>query len=169
MMKNWTQHDLRFWNNNGSKRSKNNEKGGQQHQKSRIKLVQNAWKLSNDRFCLKIWPTVCTIISRTKCERDKQISFCKKVGVNKMEFVMKRGPNEIWKCQQRGLIPGKFPTTFKYGSAPSGCDRQSTQNTIRCAISCEVFCDYNLCLVGTYTSENEHEIALLYIVPLSRP
>ncbi len=34
----------------GSYRSKNNEKGGQQIQQSRRKLVQNASKLSNDRF-----------------------------------------------------------------------------------------------------------------------
>ncbi len=40
VMKKWTQQDLRFCKNEGSKRSNNNEKGGQQDQKSRRKLAQ---------------------------------------------------------------------------------------------------------------------------------
>ncbi len=39
VMKKWTQQDLRFYKNEGSKRSNNNEKGGQQDRKSRTKLV----------------------------------------------------------------------------------------------------------------------------------
>ncbi len=50
MINKWAQSDLRFWKNEGSKRSKNNKKGGQLDQKSRRKLVQNASKWSNDRF-----------------------------------------------------------------------------------------------------------------------
>ncbi len=49
-MKKWTQQDLRFCKNEGSKISNNNEKGGQQDQKSRRKLVQIASKVSNNRF-----------------------------------------------------------------------------------------------------------------------
>ncbi len=49
-MKKWTQWDLRFCKNEGSKRSKNCKKGDQQDRKSRRKLVQNASKWSNDRF-----------------------------------------------------------------------------------------------------------------------
>ncbi len=37
----------------GSKRSNNNEKGGQQDRKSRRKMVQIASKVSNDRFLWK--------------------------------------------------------------------------------------------------------------------
>ncbi len=39
---NWTQSDLKFCKNDGSKRSKINEKGGQLDQKSWRKLIQNA-------------------------------------------------------------------------------------------------------------------------------
>ncbi len=40
MMKKWTQQDLRFWKNKGSKRFKNNKKGVQQEPKSRTKLIK---------------------------------------------------------------------------------------------------------------------------------
>ncbi len=40
MMKKWTHSDLRFCKNVGSKRSKKNEKGGQQDRKSWKHLVQ---------------------------------------------------------------------------------------------------------------------------------
>ncbi len=40
--KKWNLSDLRFCNNEGSKRSKNNEKGGQQDRKSKGKLIQNS-------------------------------------------------------------------------------------------------------------------------------
>ncbi len=54
VMKKWTQQDLRLCKNDGSKRSNNNVKGGQQDRKSRRKLVQIASKVSNDSFCEKI-------------------------------------------------------------------------------------------------------------------
>ncbi len=40
MMNKWTQLDLRFCKNEGSKISKNNEKGGQLDGKSRKELIQ---------------------------------------------------------------------------------------------------------------------------------
>ncbi len=56
-MKQWTKSDLMFCKNERSKRSKNNEKWGQQNKKSRRKWVQNVLKWSNDRdnlfFCRK--------------------------------------------------------------------------------------------------------------------
>ncbi len=42
--KKWTQLDPSFWKNEGPKRSKTIEKGGQLYQKSRRKLMQNAYK-----------------------------------------------------------------------------------------------------------------------------
>ncbi len=57
------------------------------------------------------------IISGIKCDRDKPI-FLQKEGVNKIELGMKKGPNGIRECQKRGSIEWKFPTMFKYGSAP---------------------------------------------------
>ncbi len=36
----WTQQDLKFWKNKGSKRSKNHKKGGQQDRKSRKNLYK---------------------------------------------------------------------------------------------------------------------------------
>ncbi len=44
--------------------------------------------------------------------------FLQKKKVNKIELGIKKGPNGIWKCQKRGSIERKFPTMFKYGSAP---------------------------------------------------
>ncbi len=44
------QLDLRFCKNEWSKRSKNNEKGDQQDDKSRRKFIQIASKVSNDRL-----------------------------------------------------------------------------------------------------------------------
>ncbi len=44
MMKKCTQQDLRFWKNKGSKRSKDNRKGGQHDQKSKnnwYKILEN--------------------------------------------------------------------------------------------------------------------------------
>ncbi len=79
-MKKLTQWDLRFCQNEESKRSNNNEKEGQQDRKSRRKLVQIVSKVSNDRFLCKNRPTLGQIISGTKCDRDKQIFFCKKRG-----------------------------------------------------------------------------------------
>ncbi len=43
--------DLRFCKNEGSKKSKTNEKGGQLDRKSRRKLLQNAYKVLNNTFC----------------------------------------------------------------------------------------------------------------------
>ncbi len=67
--KKWTQWDLRFCKNDESKISNNNEKGGQQDQKSRRKVLQIASKVSNDRFVWKNIPTLGQIISRTKCDQ----------------------------------------------------------------------------------------------------
>ncbi len=44
---NWTQSDLRFCENEESKRSTTNEKGDQLHCKSRSKFIQNALNLLN--------------------------------------------------------------------------------------------------------------------------
>ncbi len=74
----WTQRDLRFCKNEGSKRSNDNEKGGQQDRKSRRKLVQIASKVSNDRFLCKNRPSLGQIIGGTKCDTDKQIFFSRK-------------------------------------------------------------------------------------------
>ncbi len=41
-IKKWTQSDLKFCKNEGSIRSKTNEKGGQLDRKLRWKLIQNA-------------------------------------------------------------------------------------------------------------------------------
>ncbi len=45
MIKKWTESDLKFCKNEGSIRSKTNEKGGQLHQKLRRKLIQNGFFL----------------------------------------------------------------------------------------------------------------------------
>ncbi len=81
MMKKWTQSDLRFWKNEGSKRSMNNEKGDQQDRKSRRQLVQNASNWSNERLWWNITSTLGKITFRTKCDRDK---------ANKIELGLKR-------------------------------------------------------------------------------
>ncbi len=75
-MKQWTQFDLNFCHSEGSKRSKNNEKGCQQDWKSRGKLVQNGQKT----FLWNIRPTLGQNISGTKYDRDKMIFFMQKEG-----------------------------------------------------------------------------------------
>ncbi len=72
-----------------------------------------ASKWSNDRFGWKIRPNLGKIFSRSKCNREKPICFLQKTGVNKIKLGIKRQ----WD-RNRGYILGKFPTTFKYGSAP---------------------------------------------------
>ncbi len=79
-MKKWTQWDLRFCKNEGSKTSNNNEKGDQQDRKSRRKLVQIASIVSNDRIVWKNRPTLGHIISGTKCHRDKPIFLAERKG-----------------------------------------------------------------------------------------
>ncbi len=72
-LKKWTPLNLRFCKNEGAKRSKINEKGGQLDWISRRKFIQNAWykKLLNNTFWWKIRPTLGPSISGTKCDRDK--------------------------------------------------------------------------------------------------
>ncbi len=50
-MKKWTQQDIRFCKNEGSKRSKNCKKEGQQDRKSRRKLVQILQNGQMTDFC----------------------------------------------------------------------------------------------------------------------
>ncbi len=78
-----------FCKNEWSKRSNNNEKGGQQDRKSRRKLAQIASKVSNDNLLWKNRLTLGQIISGTKCDRDKLIFFMQKEGVNKIELSIK--------------------------------------------------------------------------------
>ncbi len=59
--------------NEGSKRSKINENGGQLDWKSTRKLVQNASNLLNNTFWWKIRPIIGLSISGTKCYRYKPI------------------------------------------------------------------------------------------------
>ncbi len=44
--------------------------------------------------------------------------FLQKERINKIELGMKKGPNGIGKCQKWVSIEQKFPTIFKYWSAP---------------------------------------------------
>ncbi len=67
---------------------------GQQDRKSRRKVVQIHSKVSNDRFMWTNRPTLGQIISGTKCDRDKQIFFLHKEGVNKIDLGVKRDPME---------------------------------------------------------------------------
>ncbi len=69
----WIQSNLWFCQNEGPKRSKNNENGAQQDRKSRRNLVQNDLKQSNDRCWWNITPTLGRIIFGTKWERDNPI------------------------------------------------------------------------------------------------
>ncbi len=46
--------------------------------------------------------------------------FLQKEGVSKIAFGIKKGPCVIEKCQKGGSIEWKFPTIFKYVSAPPG-------------------------------------------------
>ncbi len=80
--KNCTQSDLRSYENEGSKRSKINEKGGQLDWKSRRQFIQNALNLLNSTFWWKNRPTLGPSISGTKCDRDNPILFCWKRGSN---------------------------------------------------------------------------------------
>ncbi len=73
--KKWTQLDLRVFLNEESNISNNNEKGGQQDQKSKRKVVQIASKVSNDRFLWKNRSTLGQIISGIKCGRNKHVDF----------------------------------------------------------------------------------------------
>ncbi len=62
----WTQQDLRFWKNKGSKRSKNNKKkGGSISWRSRIFFLQNGQMVDFAEFVL---PILAHIISGTKCD-----------------------------------------------------------------------------------------------------
>ncbi len=72
MLKKWTQLDQRFWNNWGSGDLRIFLKNGVNYiKKSWRKYIQNALKLSDDRFWPNIRPTLGHIISGTKCDRDK--------------------------------------------------------------------------------------------------
>ncbi len=64
-----TQSDLRFCQNEVSKRSEINEKDW----KSRRKLIQNAQNLLNNTFWWKTRPRLGPSISGTRCDRDKLI------------------------------------------------------------------------------------------------
>ncbi len=66
-IKKWTQLDLTFCKNEGSIRSKTNEKGGQLDRKWRQKFIQNG-----KNWC-KILKPLCPHISGTKCDRHKLI------------------------------------------------------------------------------------------------
>ncbi len=117
-MKKWTQQVLRFCKNEGSKRSNNNEKGGQQDWKSRRKLAQIDSKVSNERFLWKIRPTLGQIISGTKFDKRQTDDYFLVEREGQKEGIgIEKGPNGIGKCQERGSIGRKFPTIFKYGSA----------------------------------------------------
>ncbi len=48
-------------------------------------------------------PSLCQMISETKCGRDKQI-ILQKERVNKIELGIKKGHNGIRKCQKQGTI-----------------------------------------------------------------
>ncbi len=74
-------------------------------------------KWSNDRFWWTIKPTFGQIISGNKCDRNKLIIF-QKEGVNKIVLGIKRDPMGSENATKGGQSWGKFPTTFKYGSAP---------------------------------------------------
>ncbi len=105
--------DIRFWKNKAP--PLRTIKGGPQDRKRKDKLVQNAWKWWNDRFCWKIWPTSGQIIFRTKCDRDKPL-FLQKREINKIELGIK-GTQWDLKMSKKGSIPGTFHTNLKYGSA----------------------------------------------------
>ncbi len=101
------------------KRAKNNELGSQQDPKSRRKLVQNAYKWSNDRFWWKLRPNVDQIISWTKCDRDKQIFFLQKELVNQIKLAYKiKGTQWDWKMPTKGVNLGQFPTTLSRMGVP---------------------------------------------------
>ncbi len=89
-----------------------NKKRGQQDKKFGGKLVQNASKW----FWWKTRTTLDQIISGTKCDRDKLIFYIER-RVNKIELVITKVSNGIGKCQKKGSMVGKFPSTIKYGSS----------------------------------------------------
>ncbi len=101
--KNWTQSDLRFSENEESKRSKINENRDQLDWKSRRKLIQNALNLLNSTFEWNNRPTLGPSISGTKCDRDKLFfSAERKEGVNLIVLMYKKGRNWIGNPQNGG-------------------------------------------------------------------
>ncbi len=81
-------------------------------------------KWSNDRFLWKIRPILAWIISGTKCDRDKLI-FSAERGVQLDRVGHKKGTQLDRKMSKKGSIEWKFPTIFKYGSAPPPLGLQS--------------------------------------------
>ncbi len=74
------QRDLRFCKNDGSKRSYNNEKGGQQDRKTRRNWYKLLQKCQMTDICEKYNNFRSKIISGTKCDRDKRIFSAKREG-----------------------------------------------------------------------------------------
>ncbi len=116
----WTQSDLRFCENEGSKRYKINEKGRQLDWKSRRKLIQNVSNLLTSTFWWKNSSTLGPSISGTKYDRNKLIFFCRKRGVNRIVLRYKVGTQSDWKSPKGGSSLRNLPTMPKYGSTRPG-------------------------------------------------
>ncbi len=85
--------------------------------KVRDKIGTKCFKMVKWQIFGKNRPTLGQIISGTKCV-EKNRFFLQNEGVNKIKLGIIKEPNGIRKCQKRGSIEQKFPTIFKYGSAP---------------------------------------------------
>ncbi len=97
------QPDLRFCENEWSRRFKINEKGGQLHKKLKVKWIQNALNLLNNTFWWNIRPYLGPSICGTKCDRDKLIIFCRKRGQSDCVEVYNRNPVGL-KIPKMGVI-----------------------------------------------------------------
>ncbi len=65
------------------------------------------------KYLTKIWVKLSLEFNVTETTRI----FSAEKGVNKIEFSIKRDPVGSENFKKEGSIPGKFPTTFKDGSA----------------------------------------------------
>ncbi len=103
IIQNWTESDLRFRKNEGSKRFKINGKGVQLDRKSRRKLIQNASKLLDNTFWWNIRPTLGSSISGTKCDRGKLI-FSAERGCQSDRAIAWNRDNRIVNLKKVGVI-----------------------------------------------------------------
>ncbi len=81
---------------------------------------ENCVKLLNKTFWWKIWSTLCSSISGTKCERDNPIFSAERRGQSDHDEIKKICTQSDWKSPKRGLSPWNLHTMRKYRSTIRG-------------------------------------------------
>ncbi len=80
-------------------------------------------------------------------------------------WVIKWGPTRMGKCQKRGSITGRFPTTFTYGNAP--WDQNELSKNLICLIDV-VVCNNVRCVMSLWQFVQDWLIQLaMFTLPIN--